>query len=133
LIDYYIGLKGMNLLVRRRILSRLLFSEAHLEKAERWFKRYGVLTVFLSRMVPGFRTLVSFPAGAVKMQLLKFIVYTTAGCLAWNTVLIYIGMYLGANWREVAGISHYIIIGFAAAILIAFIVFLIRRRKKSLK
>jgi membrane protein DedA with SNARE-associated domain len=89
LIDYHIGLKGMNLPVRRRILSRLLFSEAHLEKAERWFKRYGVLAVFLSRMVPGFRTLVSFPAGAVKMQLLKFIVYTTAGCLAWNTVLIY--------------------------------------------
>jgi membrane protein DedA with SNARE-associated domain len=131
LIDYYIGLKGMNLLARRKILNRLLFSEAQLKTAERWFKRYGVLAVFLSRMVPGFRTLVSFPAGAVKMLLPKFIAYTTAGCLVWNVILIYVGMYLGANWRQVAGVSHYIIIGFAAAILIAFIVFLIRRKKNK--
>jgi len=82
-------------------------------------------------MVPGFRTLVSFPAGAVKMVLSKFVVYTTAGCLVWNVILIYIGVYLGEKWREVAGVSHYIIIGFAAAILVALIVFLIRRRKKS--
>jgi membrane protein DedA with SNARE-associated domain len=133
LIDYYIGLKGMNLLARRKILNRLLFSEAQLKRAEGWFKRYGVLAVFLSRMVPGFRTLVSFPAGAVKMLLPKFIAYTMAGCLVWNAILIYGGVCLSANWREVAGVSHYIIIGFAAAILIAFIVFLIRRRKKSLK
>ncbi len=133
LIDYYIGRKGINLLAQRKILGRLLFSEARLEMAERWFKRYGVLTVFLGRMVPGFRTLVSFPAGAIKMLLPKFILYTTAGCLVWNTVLVYIGVYLGANWREVAGASHYVIIGFAAAILMAFIVLLIRRKKKSLK
>jgi membrane protein DedA with SNARE-associated domain len=47
----------------------------------------------------------------------------------WNAFLIYIGVYVGANWREVAGVSRYIIIGFLAAILLAFIVFLIRRRK----
>lgn len=132
LIDYYIGLKGINILAQRKILGRLLLSEARLETAERWFKRYGVLAVFLSRLVPGFRTLVSFPAGAMKMLLSRFILYTTAGCLVWNSVLVYIGVYLGANWREVAGVSHYIIIGFAAVILMAFIV-LLARRKKSLK
>lgn len=131
LIDYYIGLKGINLLAQRKILNRFLFSEARVEIAEKWFKRYGVLVVFLGRMVPGFRTFVSFPAGAVKMQLSKFIVYTMAGCPAWNAVLIYIGVYLGANWREVAGVSHYIILGLAAAILMAIIVFLIRRKKRN--
>jgi len=133
LIDYYIGLKGISLLAQRKILGRLLFSEARLETAEKWFKRYGVLAVFLSRMVPGFRTLVSFPAGAMKMLLPKFVLYTIAGCLVWNAVLVCIGVYLGANWREVAGVSHYIIIGFAAAILMAFIVLLVTRKKKSLK
>jgi membrane protein DedA with SNARE-associated domain len=130
LIDYYIGLKGINLLAQRKILGRLPFSEARLETAERWFKRYGVLAVFLSRLVPGFRTLVSFPAGAMKMLLPKFILYTTAGCLVWNSVLVYIGVYLGKNWQEVAGVSHFIIIGFAAAILMAFIVLLVRRKKE---
>jgi membrane protein DedA with SNARE-associated domain len=131
LIDYYIGLKGMNLIARRKILEKLLLNEVRLQMTERWFKKYGVLVVFLSRMIPGFRTLVSFPAGAVKMPLPKFIPYTMAGCLAWNAVLIYIGMYLGANWREVPGVSHYIIIGLAAVVLVALVVFLIRRKKKT--
>jgi membrane protein DedA with SNARE-associated domain len=133
LIDYHIGLKGVNLLAERKIQGKILFNKARLETAKRWFKRYGVLAVFLSRMVPGFRTLVSFPAGAVKMPLPKFIAYTLAGCLIWNILLIYVGVYLGTNWQEVAGVSHYIIIGFAATIFIAFIVLLIRRKRTRFK
>jgi membrane protein DedA with SNARE-associated domain len=129
LVDYYIGMKGINLVAKRKILDKILFSEARLQMAENWFKRYGAPAIFLSRIVPGFRTLVSFPAGAVKMPPPKFIAYTLAGCLVWNAALIYVGTYLGANWREVAGLSHYIIIGFAVTILIAGIVFLIRRKK----
>lgn len=81
-------------------------------------------------MVPGFRTLVSFPAEAVKM-LAKFIAHTMAGCLGWNATLTYVGVYAGANWPEVAGISHCLIIEVLAAILAAFVVFLIRRKKGS--
>jgi membrane protein DedA with SNARE-associated domain len=131
LIDYYVGMKGISLLAQSNIKGKILFDEKRLEIAEGWFQRYGVLTVFLSRMVPGFRTLVSFPAGAVKMPLPKFIAYTVAGCLTWNAVLTYVGMYLGANWQEVAGVSHYLIIGFAVAILVALVVFLISKKRKS--
>jgi membrane protein DedA with SNARE-associated domain len=126
-------MKGVNLLAEHKIRGKTLFNKARLETAKRWFKRYGVLAVFLSRMVPGFRTLVSFPAGAVKMPLPRFIAYTLAGCLIWNILLIYVGVYLGTNWQEVAGVSHYILIGFAATIFIAFIVLLIRRRHTRLK
>jgi len=131
MIDYYIGRKGMKTLSRQRVLEKLLFNRANLETAEKWFNKYGTLSVFLSRMIPGFRTLVSFPAGALRMSLLKFITFTIAGCLIWNSVLIYIGLYLGTNWREVAGISHYLIIGLLAAILVAFIAFLIARKKRT--
>jgi membrane protein DedA with SNARE-associated domain len=96
-----------------------------------WLGRFAALTVFLGRMVPGFRTLVSFPAGAVKMSLPKFIVYTTGGCLIWNAFLVFAGVYLGTNWPKVASVSRYIIIGVVAAILVALIVFLIRRRKRT--
>jgi membrane protein DedA with SNARE-associated domain len=129
LIDYYIGMKGITLLARRKVLDKLLFDKTRLEMAERWFNKYGAFVVFLGRMIPGFRTLISFPAGAVKMHLAKFIVYTTAGCLMWNTFLIYIGVYVSANWREVAGVSSYIIIGFLIVVLVTLIAFLIRRRK----
>lgn len=133
LIDYYVGLRGVNIFTQRKILGRSLLSETRLKTAERWFKTYGVFAVFLSRLVPGFRTLVSFPAGAVRMLLPKFLIWTTIGCLVWNALLIYVGMYLGKNWREVAGVAQYIIIAFAIAILIVLLVFLIRRRKRNQK
>lgn len=130
LIDYYIGMKGANLLARRKVLDRILFDKAHLEMAEKWFNKYGDAAVFLSRMIPGFRTLVSFPAGAIKMRVWKFIAYTTAGCLVWDAFLIYLGVYVGANWREVAGVSRYLIVGVLVAILVISIIFLTRRRKR---
>jgi len=132
LIDYYVGMKGTDLLSRRRVLDKLLFDKKRLELAAAWFTKYGVFTVFLSRMIPGFRTLVSFPAGAVKMSLRRFVAYTTGGCLVWNTFLVFVGVYLGTNWRAVASISRYLIIGVAAAILVALAVFLIRRRNRTL-
>lgn len=129
LVDYYIGMKGMNVLAERRVLDRVFFSRARIEMVEKWFNKYGSLVVFLGRMVPGFRTLVSFPAGAVKMPLRKFISYTACGCLIWDAFLIYIGIYVGANWREVAGVSHYLIIGVLAAILVVIVALLFKRKK----
>ena len=131
LIDYYIGRKGTILLARRRVLDKLLFDKKRLETATMWFNKYGAFTVFLGRMIPGFRTLVSFPAGAVKMSLRKFVVYTTGGCLVWNSFLVFMGVYLGTNWRQVASVSRYLIIGVVAAILVALVVFLIRRKKRN--
>ena len=130
LIDYYIGLKGVQSLARHRILGRALLSAAQLEIAANWFSRHGAIMVFFCRLIPGFRTLVSFPAGAVRMPLPKFIAYTTAGCLLWNTILIYLGLFLGNHWSEVAGISHYLILSAIVAAIIITSVYLIRRWKK---
>jgi membrane protein DedA with SNARE-associated domain len=130
LIDYYIGLKGVESLAKHKILGRVILSKKQLEIAASWFNKYGASMVFFSRLVPGFRTLVSFPAGAVRMKLPKFIVFTIAGCAIWNIVLIYVGWYLGKNWTEVAGISRYLILATVVA-LVVLIVFLIIRRKMA--
>src|SRR5665647_3667300 len=90
LIDYFIGLKGIEVLSKRRVLGRVLFSMDQLAFADEWFSKYGSLTIFLARLIPGIRTLISFPAGAAKMPLTKFLVYTTAGCILWNLSLIHI-------------------------------------------
>jgi membrane protein DedA with SNARE-associated domain len=130
-IDYYIGLKGANALAKNKILGRVLFSTAQLDYASKWFTRYGAVMVFGARLIPGFRTLVSFPAGAVKMSLVKFAVLTAAGCLIWNSVLVYVGYYLGSKWSEVAGILHYLIIAaFAAGVAVIVVYMVIKRRRK---
>ena len=132
LVDYYIGLKGIEALMKRRVLGRVLFSVDQLAFAGRWFNKYGSTTIFLARLVPGVRTLISFPAGAAKMPLAKFVVFTTAGCVLWNSILIYVGYYLGTNWTEVAGFSHYIIIAVVAVSAALVAVYLtVRRRKRK--
>jgi membrane protein DedA with SNARE-associated domain len=136
LVDYYIGLKGVQSLTQHKILGKVLLSTNQLEVAEKWFLRNGNLMVFISRLIPGFRTTFSFPAGAAKMPLKKFIAFTTAGCLLWNVILIYLGWYLGKNWTQVAGISRYLIIAAVAAIVIIVVVYIVKRRqtkKQALK
>jgi membrane protein DedA with SNARE-associated domain len=131
LIDYYIGLKGVRYLAEHRVLGRVFFTRSQLEVAVRWFSKYGAIIVLLSRLIPGFRTIVSFPAGAVKMPLAKFVAYTTIGCLIWNSVLIYVGIFLGKRWREVAGVSHYLIYAAVAGAIVLLIVFFVRRRSRK--
>ena len=131
IIDYYIGLKGVDSLTKHRILGRILFSPSQLSTASRWFEKYGSSMVLLSRLVPGFRTVVSFPAGAVRMSITKFVTYTIAGCFVWNVILVYLGWFLGSHWEQVAGISRYLILATIVAIAIIIIVYVIRIRQKQ--
>ena len=131
LIDYYIGLKGVQSLTQHKVLGRVLLSTNQLEVAGKWFKKNGALTVFLRRLIPGFRTTFSFPAGAARMPLSKFIAYTTAGCLLWNIILVYMGWFLGKNWVEVAGVSRYLIMAAVVAIVIVVVVYFVKRRQKE--
>jgi len=131
LVDYYIGLKGVQSLVKHKVWGRVLLSAAQLEAAEKWFNKHGSIMVFVSRLIPGFRTTFSFPAGAVQMPLKKFVAFTTAGCFLWNAVLVYLGWYLGENWTLVAGVSRYLILAAVAAAMIVIVVYLIIRRRKT--
>lgn len=131
LIDYFIGLKGIQAITKYRVLGRPIFSEKHLRIVASWFSKYGPAMVFLGRLIPGFRTLISFPAGAVRMPIAKFIVYTLTGCVIWNTLLIYVGYYLESSWREVANVSHYILIATVAFIIIVGIFLLLKRKRRK--
>ena len=130
LVDYYIGLKGVQSLARHKILGRVVLSPAQLEIAASWFNKHGASMLFFSRLIPGFRTIISFPAGAVRMALPKFIAFTAAGCIVWNVILIYVGWYLGKNWAEVAGVSRYLILASVVAVVLLAVTYLVRRKRK---
>ncbi len=132
LIDYFIGLKGVHILAKHKVLGSI-FSVNQIDYATRWFNKYGSFMVFLGRLVPLFRTLISFPAGAVKMPLAKFVGYTAAGCLVWNTILVYLGFLLGENWNEVAGFSHYLIIIVVIVVVIILALYLVKKKMNKKK
>ena len=70
-------------------------SAHHLDRADRWFVRYGPATVFFTRMMPGIRTFISLPAGIAKMPFAKFLLYSALGSVIWNAGLAYLGYAAG--------------------------------------
>ncbi|WP_124728196.1 DedA family protein [Staphylospora marina] len=72
-----------------------------IHKANAWFHRYGIWTVFFCRMVPILRSMISIPAGMARMNFALFLVFTTVGSLIWNVVLVNLGAALGENWDSV--------------------------------
>lgn len=69
-----------------------------LERTEAWFVRHGTKAVLFGRMVPVFRSLISVPAGLERMPLPVFLGLTAVGSLAWNSVLVMAGYWLGDQW-----------------------------------
>jgi len=104
-ILYWIGtLLNVNKLetwLEKKWIKRLGFKKNEVEKTVKFFEKWKGVAVFFGRCVPIVRSLISIPAGMVKMNLLKFTLYTAFGSLVWNTLLISAGAFLGENWRNV--------------------------------
>lgn len=100
LISYYIGYYGGIPLVLK-FGKYLLLNKHDLELTQKFFKKYGEKTIFVSRFIPVVRHLISIPAGIGKMDLKKFVFFTFLGSLGWNTILTYTGFYLKQNWELV--------------------------------
>ena len=100
LIAYGIGAKGGRPFLER--YGKYLLIRPHdIELADRFFDRWGAQTAFFSRLLPIVRTFISFPAGVARMNLPKFIVYSTAGAFLWSMLLVYAGTVLGENWVDI--------------------------------
>ncbi|MBA2533844.1 MAG: DedA family protein [Rubrobacter sp.] len=102
----------------------------HLQTAEKWFDRYGELTVFVSRCLPVVRTFISFPAGTARMNFAKFTLYTFLGCVPWVFGLTYLGYLLGENWETIGDYLHYLDYAVAVALVVG-AVYLFWRWRKS--
>ena len=78
--------------------SWLGFDAQELARSLDTYEKYQKKTVFLCRMMPILRSLISIPAGMARMALLPFLLLTAAGSLIWNTVLVLAGAALGDAW-----------------------------------
>src|SRR3990172_9362438 len=79
----------------------ILISHRDLDNADRFFKKYGDLSIFISRLLPVVRTFISLPAGIAKMNFSKFVIYTFLGSFPWCLGLSWIGFKLGENWESI--------------------------------
>jgi membrane protein DedA with SNARE-associated domain len=111
------------------IVRKLGTGSEALERSEQWLNGWGSAAVLISRFIPGFRSSISFPAGALRMSVIKFSVMTILGSFGWSALLIYIGYSAGPLWQsssaaffdELSLATPYLIIGASASYVAYFL------------
>ncbi|HET6706993.1 DedA family protein [Amycolatopsis sp.] len=116
----------------RALVSRIpLMKVSDFDRTEAWFTRHGGKAVFLGRMVPIFRSLISLPAGVERMPFGRFLALTTAGSLLWNTAFVVAGYLLGESWSLVnryASVFQYAVLAAVAVAIALFVTVRLRNR-----
>jgi membrane protein DedA with SNARE-associated domain len=103
-IPYWIARRGGRPLVER--FTKIFHIQLeYIEKIEEQCQKWGAGIVLVGRVIPGVRTLISIPAGLVRIPFIKFFLATFVGAYVWCTVLIGAGYVLGHEWHL---ISEYI-------------------------
>ncbi|MER7762486.1 DedA family protein [Streptomyces sp. NPDC097619] len=108
-----------------------LVKDSDLERTEKWFAEHGTKAVFLGRMVPIFRSLISVPAGVERMPLPTFLTLTALGSLIWNSVLVMAGYWLGDQWDVVetyVGVLSKVVLVLVVIALVAYVTVRLRGR-----
>jgi membrane protein DedA with SNARE-associated domain len=112
---YYVG-RALGPRRSHLFLDRLpLVQTEDVDRTFEWFARHGRAAVFFGRMVPIVRSFISVPAGVVRMPFWQFIVYSAAGSLIWNTVLVSLGVLAGNFIQDNLKYVDYVVV--AAVVL----------------
>ena len=135
-------LYGIGLLIDISRLEKIIDRWGHIfrltrediHKADKWFAKYGVWTVFFCRFIPLIRSLISIPAGMSHMNLVVFLLLTTIGTFIWNLILVNIGAAVGASWDTIVAymdVYSNIVYAILAILFIALVILFIRKRFKK--
>ncbi len=134
LVNYYIAAYfGRSFIIK---YSKYLFlSDGRFEKFEAFFKKHGEITIFTGRLIPGIRQYISLPAGLVRMNIFKFLLYTALGAGIWVTILALLGYVLGNNIDLLKDnlhmISYFLFAGILAIIVIYIIIHKYRNKRDN--
>jgi len=138
-------LYGIGVLLNVDRLERIVDKWGHIlritskdiKKADDWFHRFGVWTIFFGRLVPLIRSLISIPAGMSRMNMGIFLLFTTIGTLIWNTILVSVGAAVGASWSDIVGYmdiySNVVYLMLAVLIVLFLVVYIKNKRKGQVK
>jgi membrane protein DedA with SNARE-associated domain len=132
---YWLGAKGGRPLIVR--YGRYILMSAHdLDRAERFFARFGSIAVLIGRLLPVVRTFIALPAGIAKMNQVRFHIYTFIGSFPWCYALAWIGLRLGAEWDTnpvfKAGFHRFQVV-VEVAIVVAFVYFVYSHWKNRVR
>ena len=130
IIGWAIGLYGGRPLIERHGRWFHLGPE-NLDRAEKWFGRWGDWAVVLGRMTPVVRSFVSIPAGLARMPLGRFTLYSTLGTIPWCFGIAGAGWALGSSYETFHHDFRFVEIAVAAVAGAVIVIWIVRRRRAS--
>jgi membrane protein DedA with SNARE-associated domain len=86
-------------------------------KAENWSSHFGMVGIFIARLLPVIRHLIGIPAGVVHMNYWKFSGATMLGSALWCSVLCWVGVTAGQDEQLMQGSLHRISLWVGALML----------------
>ena len=95
-----------------------------------WFERHGSLVLFFGRLVPVVRSVVSIPAGAEKMSLVRFTVLTAAGAVIWNAIWVAVGWGLGNEWEKAGKWGDYLQYAVVVVVAVGLVYLILKARRQ---
>lgn len=102
---WYLAARALGLQRLKPLIDRhgrwLTVNWREVERAQHWFEKHGVAFVLIGRLIPTVRSLVSIPAGLLKMRFRDFIIASTVGTFAWTAVLAGAGYRLETDFQQV--------------------------------
>ncbi len=127
-VAYAVG-RGGRLELFERHGDKVHMGPAQIERADRWFRRYGEQIVLFGRVIPLIRAFVSLPAGVARMPIVRFTVLTLIGSIPWVVGLAVAGHALGGDWKSVRKGFEYVDYALVALIVVGVVYLLVRRRR----
>ncbi|EGK8058095.1 DedA family protein [Campylobacter lari] len=132
LLNYYLCyFLGREVLLK--ICKYFGVNEAKFAQFEAFFNKHGEISTFSGRLIPGLRQYISLPAGLARMNLKKFIFYTSLGTGIWCLILLILGYVLGKNEDLIKEYLHFVIVAciIFATMIVAIYVYIQKRKKIS--
>lgn len=131
--SYYLGYFGGRPFIEKHG-KWFLISKRDIEMADRWSEKFGDMAFFVCRMLPVVRTFISLPAGILKANFPKFILFTFLGSLVWSYFLVYVGIKFGQNLALFKDIWHkfdYAIVGICLVLGVLYVYRHVKHLKES--
>lgn len=131
LINYYLALfVGRNFIIK--FGKYFLINEDKLDKTDYFFKKHGVISTFIGRLIPMIRQLISVPAGLSRMNIFKFSIFTCLGAGIWVTILALLGYFLGENEDLIKQYLQLILLVIAVLSIIIIAIYIFIQKKKNM-
>ncbi|EEZ92980.1 MAG: SNARE associated protein [Candidatus Parvarchaeum acidiphilum ARMAN-4] len=127
MLGYFLGIE-----IFMRYSKKLGFKDLEYEKGIKWIKKYGDYFAFFTKLLPAVRSIAGIICGAFKMDIKKFLVYSSAGILIWSGFLVYTGYYLSNNWEAIANVFEKAGVYVAAVFVLFFLIYIFRKNIASI-